>query len=110
VAHPPSPTPPAAAPGSRFTRLLFVVATALASVAIGTRLVRGLRTGTVPWLEITLPLAAVLMLAGIMVGPRRRVAYYTLLAAAFALLVTFYATPRHGAAPPRAPAAAGAAR
>ena len=39
---------PAPVEGSRFTRLLFAIAIAIAAVALGSRLVRGLRTGDVP--------------------------------------------------------------
>lgn len=94
-------------PGSRFTRLLFAVAITLGAIAIGARLVRGLRTGHVEWLEMSLPAAAMLGMSAVMVGPRRPALYYPLLVAGFALLVAFYALPhrvRPGAAPRRPPA------
>jgi hypothetical protein len=80
---------------------------------MGSRLVRGARTGQVDWLELALPGAVMLMLGGVMAGPRRRWLYYPLLAAAFALLVTFYALPhrvRRADAPPAAAPAAQPAR
>lgn len=103
------PSTPAPVEGSRFTRLLFAIAIAIAAVALGSRLVRGLRTGEVPWLDMALPGAAILMLAGILVGPRRRWLYVPLLVTSFALLVTFYALPHRPPAPPEAPAARPAA-
>jgi hypothetical protein len=90
---PASPTATPAPPESRFTRVLFAAAIALGAITLGVRLVRGLRTGDVEWLEMSLPAAAMLMLGAIMAGPRRRWAYYPLLAVSFALLIAFYALP-----------------
>jgi hypothetical protein len=110
--HPAPPPAPAATPGAQFTRLLFALALALGTITMGSRLLRGARTGQVDWLELALPGAVMLMLGGVLAGPRRRWLYYPLLATAFALLVTFYVSPhrvRRADAPPAAPSARPAA-
>lgn len=112
----PVPVTPAArgTPGPRFTRALFGVAMLLGAITLGSRVARGLRTGDMPWHEMSLPAAAMLGLGAVLAGPRRRALYYPLLVASFALLVAFYAlphrAPRRAAAPGGAPAgpAAGA--
>ncbi|CAA9312880.1 MAG: hypothetical protein AVDCRST_MAG11-1609 [uncultured Gemmatimonadaceae bacterium] len=109
MSAPHSDAPPT--PGSRFTRLLFAIALGLGVVVLGVRLVRGVRTGYVDWLEMALPTAVLLGLGGIVAGPRRPWLYYPLLVAGFALLVAFYALP-HRVRPtsrPAAPAPAAAA-
>ena len=103
-----------ATPGSRFTRLLFAIALGLGVIVLGARIVRGVRTGHVDWLEMALPAAVLLSLGGIVAGPRRPLLYYPLLVAGFALLVAFYALPHQVRPAPRpaapAPAAAPVAR
>ena len=106
MAAPPSDAP--TTPGSRFTRLLFTIALALGVVALGVRLVRGVRAGQVEWLEMALPAAAILGLGAIVAGARRPWLYYPLLVVSFSLLVAFYALPhrvRRAPAPAAAPLA-----
>lgn len=116
-----SPAAPGPIPGPRFTRLLFLVALALGGIAVSARLVHGLRTGDVPWIEMALPVSLMLMLTGITIGPRRPRLYYPVLAVSFVLLVASYVIPRHGrgtraskatvpAAPVAAPTIAGTDR
>lgn len=104
-------SPPAAQP-SRFTRVLYVVALALGLTSLGVRLVDGVRTGRVNWIEMAAPAGVLLALSGIMLGPRRPWLYYPLLVVSFALLVASYAVPRRRrppAAPLRAPVSVGTA-
>lgn len=94
---------PRGTPGPRFTRALFGVAMLLGAITLGSRVVRGLRTGEMPWHEMSLPAAAMLGLGAVLAGPRRRALYYPLLAASFALLVAFYALPHRAPRPAARP-------
>ena len=89
-AAPPDPRPHAA---SRFTRVLFAAGLVLGTLTVGARLVRGYRTGDVQWIELAAPLAIVLGLTGVMIGPRRPYLYYPVLLASAVLLLLFYASP-----------------
>jgi hypothetical protein len=103
MAHPHAQTTSLEARPSRFTRVLYAIALGLGALALGSRIVHGVQTGSVEWLQMALPTAVLLALSAIMAGPRRPLLYYPLLVVGAALLVVFYVTPRHGRGP--APAA-----
>ena len=85
---------------SRFTRLLYALALALGAVALGVRVIQGACTAHIDWLAMTAPAGVLLGLTGIMVGQRRPLIYYPVLAVSFALIVASYAIPRHRRPPP----------
>ena len=83
------------APRSRFTWVLYGVALVLGVVALGVRIVDGVRTGRPDWLSMAAPAGLLVGFTAIIVGQRRPAFYYPALVVAFALLVASYAIPRH---------------